>query len=344
MRLLFTSAFCAPPLRPAWVRGPEPGWEPQAPLSTESAKHPSQAWLGYHSEKTGPLPKGLPAHYAGWGVDGGPVTLLGMGDQRGTLPGRASQYLSGSGFHWGFIVPSPTSPNVGGEGAEGKRGSSGGAWGPSPLGTVPGRGSAPERYRTQEDWTPFPALPHPQSSPFCSLEKTLGESRASGVSGNPRGYGTKPICPIFTPQPQPPTLSPTSHPNPDLPPKTDLPLQPRSPTPPRPSPGLPRLLDRGLRHPSWDAHWKSQETDRAGGFQHRPQCFHCRAWRAEKRPWGEAHRQVAGLAAFGQRVGTHPESRPLPAGAQAQPRRVLLVCVCARVYVCVRVCASQTPS
>lgn len=80
-----------PSLQACLGLGPGTRREPQAPLSTESAKHPSQALLGYHSEKMGPLPKGLPAHYAGWGVDGALVALLGRGDQRGTLPERASQ-------------------------------------------------------------------------------------------------------------------------------------------------------------------------------------------------------------------------------------------------------------
>lgn len=98
-------------------------------------------------------------------------------------------------------------------GAEGKGGSSGGGWGPSPLGMGQSWGSAPEGFRTREYWTSFPVLPHPRSGPFCSLEKTLGESRAPGVSGNPWGYGRSHICHNS------PTPTLTSHPNPNLPPQ-----------------------------------------------------------------------------------------------------------------------------
>lgn len=73
---------------------------------------------------------------------------------------------------------------------------------------------------------------------------------------------------------------------------------------------------------------ESQGTDRGGWISAQAPVLPLQSVEGKAKPWGRAHRQVVGLAAGPHRDA--PWSRPLPAGAQAQSRRVLLSCVCAR--------------
>lgn len=218
MRLLLISALHAPPLRPAWVRGPEPGWAPQAPLSTESAKRrPGLAWLPLR--ENGASPPGLPAHHAGWGADGGPVALLGRGT-RGALCLRGPHgNCLGLGFTGGSLPPPLPSPNMGGAGAvsvevgaEGKGGSSGVAgaqvhWGWSRAGGALLRGTAPRSTG------PLPCTAPPPVYPFLLTGENSRREQGSWSQWEPPGKRERLHLP------QLPTPTQTPHPIPDLPPR-----------------------------------------------------------------------------------------------------------------------------